>query len=580
MTDEDQTFIFTPRGDDGLPERLGSYNDFADAEDPSADFVPGLVSLAFLRAAIGRSKRFWCVTAAVGFLAGLGLYVSSPHNYQASTSILLTLGPYENVQMAAADNQAMSESRTVAGLAVRQLGLKQSPSGFAATYTVTAPTDRVLNITISALSGNEAMRRANAVATAFLRFRSDELRTSQRLVLQSLNQQISQIRQDIDSLTARISQLSAQPASSARDAQLTSLRAQRNQAGTTLTNLSQTVVGDRSNIEPGTVAAIKGSVILDAPTVLPHSRLKPLVLYSVVGLVAGLLVGLGLVVVRAIVSDRLRQRDDVAYALGAPVKLSVGTIRRKVLRRAGLASAEDTNIRRIVRHLDQAVSARFRSISALAVVPVDDLRVPASCLVSLAVSMAGQGKKVVLADLCGGAPAARLLGVSEQGIHLVSAQDAQLTVAVPERHDVAMAGPFGRGSPQLERSSFTDAVAAATASADVLLTLVTLDPAVGGEHLSTWATDSVAFVTAGRSSATKINAAGEMIRLSGTRLVSAVLVGADANDESLGTLDMMRAARDLGLADQGSRSGANGLVVAVDEARDKHRSATADPRNL
>jgi hypothetical protein len=41
-------------------------------------------------------------------------------------------------------------------------------------------------------------------------------------------------------------------------------------------------------------------------------------------------------------------------------------------------------------------------------------------------------------------------------------------------------------------------------------------------------------VTAGQSSWTKINAVGEMIRLAGMRLVSAVLVGADKTDESLG----------------------------------------------
>ena len=74
----------------------------------------------------------------------------------------------------------------------------------------------------------------------------------------------------------------------------------------------------------------------------------------------------------------------------------------------------------------------------------------------------------------------------------------------------------------------------ACASANLLLTLATLDPSLGGEHLATWATDAVAVVTAGRSSWTKIHAVGEMIRLSGTRLVSAVLVGADKTDESLG----------------------------------------------
>ena len=39
----------------------------------------------------------------------------------------------------------------------------------------------------------------------------------------------------------------------------------------------------------------------------------------------GLVLGMGIVVIQALVSDRLRRRDDIAQALGAPVKLSVGT---------------------------------------------------------------------------------------------------------------------------------------------------------------------------------------------------------------------------------------------------------------
>ena len=81
-----------------------------------------------------------------------------------------------------------------------------------------------------------------------------------------------------------------------------------------------------------------------------------------------------------------------------------------------------------------------------------------------------------------------------------------------------------------------DALTHACASADLLLTLATLDPAFGGDHLATWATDVVAVVTAGQSSAVKIHAAGEMIRLAGTRLDSVVLLDADKDDESLGAI--------------------------------------------
>jgi hypothetical protein len=94
-------------------------------------------------------------------------------------------------------------------------------------------------------------------------------------------------------------------------------------------------------------------------------------------------------------------------------------------------------------------------------------------------------------------------------------------------------------------------LAAACASADLLLTLAALDPSFGGEPLATWATDAVVVVTAGRSSWTKINAVGEMIRLAGTHLVAAVLVGADKSDESLGVTHTPGVGRNAEVAEEG-----------------------------
>ena len=116
----------------------------------------------------------------------------------------------------------------------------------------------------------------------------------------------------------------------------------------------------------------------------------------------------------------------------------------------------------------------------------------------------------------------------------MSAQGAHLVVAVPERDNLATFGPLDRGPVPAERSSFTEAVADACASANLLLTLATVDPSLGAEHIATWATDAVAVVTAGQSSWEKVHGVAELVRLSGTRLVSAVLVGADKTDESVG----------------------------------------------
>ena len=116
----------------------------------------------------------------------------------------------------------------------------------------------------------------------------------------------------------------------------------------------------------------------------------------------------------------------------------------------------------------------------------------------------------------------------------MTVQDAQLVLAVPDRDDIAPTGPFGRAEEEARRSAFTEAVTSACASADLLLTFITLDPSLGGELLPTWAASAVVVVTAGRSSWARINAVGEMIRLAGASVTSAVLVGADKSDESLG----------------------------------------------
>jgi hypothetical protein len=83
------------------------------------------------------------------------------------------------------------------------------------------------------------------------------------------------------------------------------------------------------------------------------------------------------------------------------------------------------------------------------------------------------------------------------------------------------------------------ALVEASNSADVLLTLASLNPALGSEYLATWATDAVGMVTAGQSSEERVRGVREMVRLAGTRLNSVVLVGADKRDQSLGVGSML-----------------------------------------
>jgi capsular polysaccharide biosynthesis protein len=521
-----------------LPELPWTYNEFTASEDAAAaDVTGGLANLKFIAGALRRRARFWCITTAVGLIVGCGLYLKSPPGYQASTTVWLVPGPYENINTAANNDQAMAQTRTVAGLAVQELGLSESAATFLSTYKVIPVTERVIDITASAHSSGQAVADAGAVATAFLKFRATEIEAQQAAVQASLDQQTKQAQQHLSSINAQIKQLQAQATSSTQQTQLKNLQNEQVQAENIVYQSGQAAFNYQTSSGAATEAAVKGSYVLDPPVLLVHSRFKPLVFDAGVGFVGGLFLGLIIVMVGALSSDRLRRRDDVAQALGAPVRLSVRTTGGRRWRpvRGGSASRA-VDVRQVAALLRRSMTESPRGPAGLAVVPVDDPDVPAEALVSLAASWAKDGKQVVVADLCQGTPAARLLGTTDPGIHAVTVHDVRLVLAVPERDDRIPAGPLDRGPAVTQRPPFTQAVADACASANVLLALVTVDPSLGGDHLATWATDAIAVVTAGRSSAEKIHGVAELIRLSGTRLVSAVLVGADETDESLGAI--------------------------------------------
>jgi len=500
----------------------------------------GLASLSFLGAALRRQAWLWCLMAVAGLLAALAFKEVFPPAYQASTSILMVYTADQNPAEAIQTDIALAQSRPVAVAAMRKLGLPQTPQAyrsFLAAYSAAQITDRVIGITVSAPSSSEAVARARVLATDFLQFRARELQTQQQLAIASLNHQITLDKRDLAAINKEIAAISPAAASStqpnvavgslsrAEKARLATLRMKRTQAQTTLTGTQQAVQG----YPVGTASMIHGSQVLDAAAPVHRSGLRLTLLYAWGGLIAGLTLGLGIVIVQALVSGRLRRRDDIARALGAPIHLSVGRLRAGRWR-PGRGSAGDRDVQRLVAHLRGAMPARAGGPAALAVVAVDNAAEVAPSVVALAVSYAREGKQVVLADLAGGAPAARLLGITKPGTGMARVHGVSLMVTLPGRDSATPTGPLPQAGPAAASEVPPDVYF----SADVLLSLVTLDPALGADYLPTWASGAVVMVTAGRSSWTRIHAVGEMIRLTRTRLVSTVLVGADKTDESVG----------------------------------------------
>jgi hypothetical protein len=293
-----------------------------------------------------------------------------------------------------------------------------------------------------------------------------------------------------------------------------------NAIGTAKTNASYSQLQAQTT----TAQMVHGSEVLSAATPAKRSAKKALALYAVGGLIGGLAIGIAIAVIGGITTDRLRRRDDIAVAVGAPVRLSVGSLRgrRWVPDLRGRSGRRSRDMERVVQHLrNAAVPPGPQGAASLAVVIVDDAPTAAQAVVRLAVAGSQQRKRVVLADLSAGAPAARQLGVTGPGIGTVTPEGVSITVVVPEAQDVAPVGPLGR--PPLGSPPVNEQLTEVCAHADLILSIVTLDPAF-------------VVATAGQSTATRLHAVGEMVRLAGTQLASVVVLDADRDDESLGAV--------------------------------------------
>ena len=512
MSDPDQ-ITWDAALDGNLGERLAAYEDPADLDDRGAGPATGLVSLGFLWAALGRTVRLWCTLAVLGLIIGAGYYVKSPPVYKATTSLLLAYDSSQNSVSEAQTDLALAQSLPVATAVVRQLGLPQTPESFLGSYTV-APTSTlspVLTITASGATSDKAVQIAQAIAQQFLAFRASYQQTQYNLLKTQLDQQLAAAQQQVSAASTEAEKTVA-----------------TNNLGAVHAYVTPTLETAETNLQD----MIKGSVVLNAAEPVKVSRKKGIVEYAAGGLLIGLALGIGIVVIAAITSDKLRRRDDIAYAIGAPVRLSVGRLRAgRVPALSGRSAAtRRRDMDRIVDHLRQVIPGGGRAPVSLAVVPVDDTATAAEAVVALAASVA-RGKQVVVADLSAGAPAARLLGVRDPGVARVNHDGAHMMVMMPTADDVAPIGPLRVPDRNAEPDA---ALASACAQANLVLSLVSLDPARGGDHLATWATNVVAMVTTGRSTATRIHTVGEMIRLAGARLASVVVMEVDKADESLG----------------------------------------------
>ncbi|MFK4086010.1 Wzz/FepE/Etk N-terminal domain-containing protein [Kribbella sp. NPDC020789] len=499
----------------------------------SASYPPeSLVTFRFLRDALVRHRWLWLLLALLGLLGGLAAQFGLPAPHTAAARILVTTREGEDPPKAMATEVTLATTRTVANRVINTLSLPDTPDVLLKRYTVTPVTSRVLEIKVTAKSDDEATTLATTIAQTFLKFRREQIAL-----------QDAPLRRD---LTAAQSEATLARQAVVASGDDPSEPKRPGSPEMTRLNAAQDKVKfvQQQLLDSTTIASkMNSSRLLDAPAPVLSSAKRMLVLKVGTGLIAGLFLGIGIVIVRALISDRLWKRQDIANALGSRVRLSTGRPPRRLRpfgRLLRTSQSKHPGVQLLSQHLGSRIMWAERPSPAMAVVSVDDVQTCALAVASLAVALADEGKNVLVADLSGQQTLAAKLGVAEPGTYesSFSDQNRRISVHLPAKDALLPEGcylrigdtnrPSGSGDVQLD---------AAWESADVVLTLATLSPALGAEHLGSWASRAAVVATAGRSSATKLRATGDMIRLAGLEIDSAIVLRADKTDEGVGVAE-------------------------------------------
>jgi len=483
------------------------------------DTYPGpMVDLRVIKEALGRHRLFWVSCAVLGLLLGSAFHLVVPASYVAITRLYLT-EPTNSATYTVADDVSLLETNTVAYRALKALHVRGnvSPPG----YQGLALGDALLEIKASGSTPAAAVRWAKALAEAFLSVRGQTLGGQTRLVVASLQAQVAQLQAELQRINTAITALSAAPAGPGSANEVADLVDARGTDVSQLTALQNEVQQDLLEER----AVDEGSYVLDpARAVLVHTK-RLMAEDGLSGLVAGLAIGLGAVTVGAVISDRPRRRGEVAALLGVPVELSLDdapepgilslTTMRGSLKRPG------SGLERARQRLVAKLTVFDRPAIALVATGERCVRTSAVLLASAALSMAGDGKRVALVDMARGRPLARLFRArvhpkDRAALQPVSFGRWRLSLAVAPDDPMA-----------LDPTTVTK-------DADTVLLLADADPALGAEHLRSWAPGSVVVLRSGKATDVLIQATGDMLRQAGVPPVSAVLLGAERGDETSG----------------------------------------------
>jgi hypothetical protein len=357
--------------------------------EESGTVVSGPISLPFIKAALRRRRWIWIATALAGLMLGASYRVLEPPAYQGAADLYLAEPLNADPVTAMANEASLAQTESVAARAAQDQHWNIPPYALLSTYKASTVSGQLLQITAKSKYQAASVAVAGAVANAYLEVRADRLTEQNNIVVAGLQDQIAALQQQMASAnqTTQISDA----------ANIQSLQGQ--------------IATDNQQLE----SQIKGSSVVDPPALLKSTRKKIVIRDGVAGLIGGLALGVAFVIGQAVLSDRVRRREEVSDALGAPVELSIGRYRRPRLFRRRRLAMQVTHpspqmqmvARRLSSHLEQAPG------TALAVVSVECSELAAVAVASVALSLADEGGRVTVVDLADGRPLQSLFKLPE-----------------------------------------------------------------------------------------------------------------------------------------------------------------------
>jgi len=497
--------------------------DAADESGEQARPLASLVSFHYLRAAVRRRWRVCAVLAALGVLLGMAFLIAVPAPRTATTTLRLIHPEGADPDGAIATDISLMTTRTVAERTIKALGLAMSPMDLMNSVKAeTTGSPEILNVNLQAPTDVEAVRILDQFTKEYLKFRAKQMSAQSDILTEAYEDQIATLESQSRTLSKRIETLAA-----SGDSQATDLLGQRALVDDKIASLG-TAIEDARLLQSAVVGA---SQVIDPAAPLEAGGLRRAALVLASGLIGGVAIGFGVVVLRAILSDRLWLRIEVASALNAPVLLSVRKIAplSRLLQLIGFlpwVKAHDSrravDRQRMAQAIERAVPEPGRRQS-LAVVCLGNSNEMRFGLAAAAVELQHHGRTATIVDLteAGGVASA---------VARVAGATAEWT---PQVFRPSVIPSLATGPTHVDSADWED-VALAKGRAGATLILADLEPGVGVDHLTAWTDRVIVAVTGGKSSAELVRTTADLIRTVGLQLHGSVLLGAVSDDMSSG----------------------------------------------